>query len=67
MLDWTAEIVGRMHAAGVTGKELAAEMGVSNTYLSTVLHNKKGNDETRKKVFAALEKLESDRTAIANV
>lgn len=56
--DWTAEVVGRMHVAAITGKQLASEAGISNTYLSTVLRNKKGNDTTRQRIVAALERLE---------
>ena len=41
--DWTAEVVGRMHMAAITGKQLADEAGLTNSYLSAVLHNKKGN------------------------
>ena len=41
-LDWTAEVVGRMHMAAITGKQLADEAGLTNSYLSAVLHNKKG-------------------------
>lgn len=41
--DWTAEVVGRMHTAGITGLMLAQESGYSNSYVSTVLNGKKGN------------------------
>ena len=37
-LDWTAEVVGRMHMSGVSGCELAKEAGITNTYaLQTLL------------------------------
>ena len=62
ILDWTAEVAGRMHAAGVTGLELAKEAGVSNSYLSAVLHKKKGNEQTRQRVICALERLEQRQT-----
>lgn len=58
ILDWTAEVAGRMHAAGVTGLELAKEAGLSNSYLSAVLHKKKGSEQTRQRVICALERLE---------
>lgn len=58
ILDWTAEVVGRMHAARVTGLELAEEAGVSNSYLSAALHKKKGNEKTRQRIICALERLE---------
>ena len=62
ILDWTAEVAGRMHAAGVTGLELAREAGVSNSYLSAVLHKKKGNEQTRQRIICALERLEQRQT-----
>ncbi len=30
--DWTAEVVGRMHMAAITGKQLADEAGLTNSY-----------------------------------
>lgn len=58
MLDWTAEVAGRMHAARVTGLELAKEAGITNSYLSAVLRKKKGNEQTRQHIICALERLE---------
>ena len=58
MLAWTSEVVARMHDAGVTGLVLAKEAGVSNSYLSAVLHNKKGDDKTQRRIIDALERLE---------
>lgn len=60
-IDWTAEVVGRMHAAGVTGIELAKEAGVANTYLSAVLHKKRGGERAKQRVLSALERLEKER------
>lgn len=57
-MDWTAEVAGRMHVAGVTGLKLAREAGITNSYLSAVLHKKKGNEDTRQRIFRALERLE---------
>lgn len=65
-LDWTAEVAGRMHMAGVTGRELAKEAGITNSYLSSVLHKKKGNEQTRQRIICALERLEQ-RQADARV
>lgn len=59
--DWTAEVVWRMHSAGISGLQLAAECGVSNTYLSTVLHGKKGTEKTRQRIFNGLESLEKKK------
>lgn len=62
-LDWAAETVGRMHQLGVTGLELAKEAGITNSYLSAVLHDKKGDDKTRQNVTEALDRIELRRTA----
>lgn len=59
--EWTAEVVGRMHLAGITGKQLAEECGITNSYLSAVLHGKKGDETTQQRVLAALERLEERR------
>lgn len=59
MLDsWIADVVGRMHIAGITSKRLAAECGYAESYLSTVLHGKKGNSTTQKNIVDALARLE---------
>lgn len=58
--DWTAEVVGRMHTARITGQMLATECGYSAAYLSTVLHGKKGTEQTKNNIFEALECLEKN-------
>lgn len=35
---WTGKLVGEMHLAGVTAKELAAQMGKNAKYVSAVLN-----------------------------
>ena len=63
--DWTAEVVGRMHDAHITGQQLADECGYSAAYLSTVLNHKRGNEQTKQNVFSALSRLEENRRAVA--
>ena len=38
--QWTGELVGKMHNAGVTAKQLAAEMGKNPKYVSQVLNGR---------------------------
>lgn len=57
---WIADVVGRMHVAGITGKHLAAECGYTESYLSTVLHGKKGDSNTQRRILDALERLEAN-------
>ena len=39
--QWTADIVGKMHIAGVTAKELAAYLNYKPKYVSAVLNGKR--------------------------
>lgn len=39
--QWTADIVGKMHIAGVTAKELAAYLNYNPKYVSAVLNGKR--------------------------
>ena len=55
---WIANVVGRMHVGGITGKQLAAASGYTASYLSTVLNGKKGNDDTHRRIEEALRRLE---------
>lgn len=55
--QWTAEIIGEMHLAGVTAKRLAAEAGWNDKYLSVVLsghRNPKGAEEKLRSALARL-------------
>jgi len=52
-----------MHMAGITGKQLAEECGFTNSYISTVLHGKKGDDSTRQRILEALARLEAKQGA----
>ena len=60
--NWTADVVGRMHIAGITGQMLAQECGYTAPYLSTVLNGKRGTEQTKECVLKALERLENRLT-----
>ncbi len=57
--QWTGELVGKMHNAGVTGKELAAQMGKNPKYVSQVLNGhytpKKSESEFNAALTAIIE------------
>ena len=55
--QWTADVIGEMHLNGVTGKQLAAEIGWNPKYLSQVLNGHENPKGAEAKVRAALEKL----------
>jgi len=62
--DWTADVVGRMHRFKIKNEQLAQECGYTAAYLSTVLNGKKelsdkGKEETKDRIFKALERIES--------
>lgn len=55
--QWTANLIGEMHLAGVTAKQLAAEAGWHEKYLSAVMNGHrepKGAEETLR---AALDRI----------
>ncbi len=57
--QWTAEILGEMHLAGITAKQLAEEAGWHEKYLSAVMNghrDPKGAEETLR---AALGRIKS--------
>lgn len=62
--DWTADVIGRMHRCKISNSQLAKECGYTPAYLSTVLNgnkdlSEKGKEETKDRIFKALEKIES--------
>ena len=61
--NWTAEVVGRMHVARITGRALAKECGYSEAYVSEVLNSRRGTEKTKENVLAALARLEAARSA----
>lgn len=54
---WTGDVVGDMHVAGITAKQLAQKMGVNEKYLSAVLNSKKNPKNAESKCKAALSEL----------
>jgi hypothetical protein len=64
-LDWAATTIGRMHMLRVTGIQVAKEAGITNSYLSAVLHDKKGDDKTKQRVDEAIDRLERKQTTEA--
>lgn len=54
---WTGELVGAMHMAGVTKKQLAESVGWNDKYLSVVLNGHKNPKGAKEKLFEALNRL----------
>ena len=55
--QWTAEIVGKMHLYGITGKRLAAALGWNPKYLSQVLNSPNPPKGAEDKLRVAMEQL----------
>lgn len=55
--QWTADLLGKMHLAGVTSKELAAEAGWHPKYLSVVLNGHREPKGAEQTLRAALERI----------
>lgn len=57
LAQWTGDLVCSMHLAGVTAKQLAAEVGWNEKYLSTVLNGHREPKGAEEKLKAALNQL----------
>lgn len=54
---WTAKLVGEMHLAGVTAKQLAAEVGWHEKYLSAVMNGHREPKGAEQTLTAALRRM----------
>ena len=61
--QWTADLIGEMHLAGVTSKQLAAEVGWHEKYLSVVLNGHREPKNAEQTLRAALARLVEKRNA----
>lgn len=59
--DWTGRLVGEMHTHKVTNKMLAECMGVTDRYVSMVLHGHRSPADAEHRFRAAFEKLLQER------
>ena len=61
--QWTADLLGKMHLAGVTAKQLAAEAGWHEKYLSAVLNGHREPKNAEQTLRAALARLVDKKDA----
>lgn len=54
--EWTGEVVGKMHVAGVTNDDLAKEMCCTKSYVSMILNGLRKPPNARERVESALER-----------
>lgn len=59
--QWTGNLVGRMHNAGISKKELAAFMGKHEKYLSQVLNGHREPKRAEQEYNAALDELIAEK------
>ena len=63
---WTGRLVGKMHNARVTYDELAAEMGVTKSYVSMLLNSTRRPDGIQHRMENAFEAVLRKREGVAN-
>lgn len=54
---WTAKLIGDMHLSGVTAKQLAAEVGWHEKYLSAVMNGRREPKGAEQALTSALGRL----------
>lgn len=59
--QWTGNLVGRMHNAGISKKEIAAFMGKHEKYLSQVLNGHREPKHAEQEYNAALDELIAEK------
>ena len=57
LAQWIVDIIGEMHTKKVTGKRLAAELGVTPEYVSMVLNGHREPKDAEKRFREALERI----------
>ena len=62
LAQWTGALVGEMHLKRVTAKQLAAEIGWNEKYLSQVMNGHREPKGAEEKLRAALSRLEEEQT-----
>ena len=62
-LEWGRQMKIRMAAAGITNRALAAEVGITEAYLSGILAEKRGNEGIRDTIEATLQRLVDGKSA----
>lgn len=65
--QWTGLLVGRMHNAGVTSKQLAEEMGKNPKYVSQVLNGHYSPKKAETEFNAALDAIIAKREKVVDL
>lgn len=51
---WTGNLIGEMHNNGITYEDVAAEMGVTKSYISMMLNSKRNPKGAQERLSAAV-------------
>lgn len=62
---WTGNLIGKMHNKDITYDELAAELGVTKSYISMILNGKRRPDGIRKRMEDAVDRLVERKQVIS--
>lgn len=63
---WTGRLVGKMHNERVTYDNLAAEMGVTKSYISMILNGVRKPDGIQERMENAFESVVNKRKGVAH-
>lgn len=63
--QWTADLIGEMHLAGITAKQLASEAGWHEKYLSVVLNGHREPKNAEATLREALNRLKEKKAESA--
>lgn len=58
---WTAALLGEMHLAGITAKQLAEEVGWHEKYLSAVMNGHRNPKNAQQALMAAMQRLKKSK------
>lgn len=62
--NWTGEVVGEMHVAKITNRDIAREMGVTAAYISMILNGDREPPWAEERVREALARLKARKEAV---
>lgn len=61
--QWTGALIGEMHLANITAKQLATEVGWHEKYLSAILNGHREPKNAEKILWAALGRLKDNASS----
>lgn len=62
--QWTGEVIGEMHMAKISNRDIAREMGVTPAYVSMILNGDREPNRAEERVRGALERLKAQKEAV---